>query len=235
MHYRSSRNIFILTITVLATLAWIVPSSASANGKWHLRAFGVWVDPELDFRTTNDDGDDIRAGTDSTFGLGISGEYRFSQRFGVELGIFRVNPNVNLHYQFNLLPLSFETSDDLAMTPIGLGLNIHLLPPDKRVDLYVAPLFAYVRYSDLSFEVSETLEVAGMPILIEDTLEVSVDNDVAYGAALGIDVPISFSPWAISGTVRYLWTDLDVTEPEGDRETMGYNTLVATLGIRYSF
>lgn len=234
MHYRSIQNSFFLTIVVLAALTLIVPSSASANGKWYLRAFGVWVDPDLDF-TTASDGDEIRADTDSTFGLGISGEYRFSHRIGAELGVFRANPDINLHYQLNVIPASFTITDDLTMTPWTLGLNIHVLPPDKRADLYVAPLFAYVQYSDLTFVISETFEVGGIPIPFEETLDVSVSSEVTYGAALGLDVPISFSPWAISGAVKYLWSDLEVTEPGGDRESMGYNSLIATLGFRYSF
>lgn len=235
MHYKSSRNSLVLAITAVALLTWIVPSAATANGKWYLRGFGVWVDPDVDFMTTNDEGDEIRADSDSAFGLGISGEYRFSHRFGAELGIFRANPDINLHYQFNVIPASFTTTDELAMTPMTLGLNIHLLPPDKRADLYMAPLFAYVQYGDLTFEIAETFEVDGIPVPFEETVEVSVSSDVAYGAALGLDVPISFSPWAISGAVKYLWTDLHLTESGGGRESLGYDTLITTLGFRYSF
>lgn len=235
MHYKSTRNGLSRVIIALVVLAGIAPSAAEADGKWYLRAFGVWVDPDLDFMTVNDEGDEIRADTNSTFGLGVSGEYRFSHRLGAELGVLRASPDIDLHYQFTLIPSSFTVTDDLTMTPWTLGLNIHLLPPDKRADLYVAPLFAYVQYSDLKFEVSETIEVGGVLVPLEETLDVSVDSDVAYGAALGLDVPISFSPWAISGSLEYLWTDLDISEPGGGRETMSYNMLVATLGFRYAF
>jgi len=119
------------------------------------------------------------------------------------------------------------------MTPITLGLDIHLLPKN-RLDLYLSPFLGYVRNSDLEFIVNETFEVAGQIIRMQDRARIEVASDVAYGATLGLDIPFSSRPWALATSLRYLATELDATDPEGENIHPDFDSWILTVGLRYS-
>ena len=234
MHRNHSFRWFWLLL-LIAALTVLIPRSGDAKSLWHLRAFGVWLEPDLDYQgPTGDDEVDILATAAGSFGLGISAEYQFTERLGVELGILRATPKITLDYAFRDLGLQLQTSDNLAMTPISLGLDIHLLP-EKRLDVYLAPVLAYVWNSDLDFVVDQTFEIEGQPIRIRDEARVNVSNDVAYGATLGVDIPFSARPWAVATSLRYLATELEATDPEGEGIRPDFNTSIVTVGLRYSF
>ena len=52
---------------------------------------------------------------------------------------------------------------------------------------------------------------------------------------MGLDIPFSSKPWAVATSLRYLATSLDITDPDGDRETLDFDSWIITLGLRYSF
>ena len=166
--------------------------------------------------------------------FGVSGEYQFTDRLGVDLGAFRASPDVNLLNRIKELDLDARATDGQAMAPVMLGLNVHLMPED-RLDVYVAPFIAYIFYGDLEFYINETIEIDGQPITLQDSVRVDVADDWGYGATLGIDVPFSSRPWAFAANARYLVTNLDITDPEGDREDLGFDSWVISLGVRYTF
>lgn len=231
------RNRFSVVLGIFAiALVWILlaPATGEAKSLWHLRGFGLWIEPDLAIDIPADEETDISAEADGAFGLGLSAEYQFSDRVGLELGIFRASPEVILEYHLRLFDLSFSVSDDLAMTPVYLGLPVHLLP-ESRIDVYLSPFLAYVRYSDLEFTIHQTFEFAGQQITLRDSARVSVASDVAYGAMLGVDFPFSSRPWAIATSLRYLATELDATDPEGEGIRPDFDSWILTAGIRYSF
>ena len=147
---------YLLGALLVIVLAIALSSPAAARGPVHMRAFALWIQPNLDFNMTGEE-QDLTADADGALGLGISGEYQFSDRLGLELGIFRASPDVNLVNTIKELDLTARASDGQAMTPATLGLNIHLLPED-RLDLYISPFLAYVYYGDLDFFISETID-----------------------------------------------------------------------------
>lgn len=226
-------SVVLLAGLVVIVFAIGLSSPATAREPAHLRAFALWIQPDLDFNRPGEE-QDLTADADGALGLGISGEYQFSDRLGLELGIFRASPDINLVNYLKELDLAAHTSDGQAMTPVSLGLNIHLLPED-RLDLYLAPFVAYVYYGDLEFHISETVEIDGQTITLQDSIRVDVANDLAYGATVGLDIPFSSKPWAIATSLRYLATSLDITDPDGDRETLDFDSWIISLGLRYSF
>jgi hypothetical protein len=229
---RTARRLLFVFIAVALTLA--VPSMTEAKSLWHLRVFGVWIEPDLDYKVPADDDTDLLATADGGFGLGISAEYQFSDRLGLELGILRASPDIVLDYYLREFDASFSVSDSLAMTPITLGLDIHLLP-ESRLDLYLSPFLGYVRNSDLEFTINQSFEVGGQIITIEDAARVQVASDVAYGATLGVDIPFSSRPWAVATSLRYLATELNATDPDGESITPDFNSWILTVGLRYTF
>jgi len=205
-----------------------------AKSLWHLRAFGVWIEPDLDYQVPADDDTELLATADGAFGLGISAEYQFSDRLGLELGILRASPDIVLDYYLREFDVSFSVSDGLAMTPLTLGLNIHLLP-ESRLDLYLSPFLGYIRNGDLEFTIDQSFEVDGQSITIRDTARVQVASDIGYGATLGVDIPFSSRPWAFATSLRYLATKLDATDPEGEGINPDFDSWILTAGLRYSF
>ena len=231
---RPSRNpVLLLCLTFLAVGSMAMPAVAG-DGQWHLRAQAVWVQPDLDWRMSPAPGDVVSVDADDAWGLGVSGEYQVSGLLGVDLGIMRAVPDVNILVDDTLLGASLNATDGLTMTPLSIGLNFHLTP-GQRFDLYLGPFLAYVLYSDLEWRVNETIDVGGVPIVIDETLRMSVANDLAYGAVAGIDIPVGSRGWYLSGTLKYMATELDITDPDGDSENLSLDPIIVAIGVRYSF
>lgn len=224
---------YLLGALLAIVLAIAQSSPAAARGPVHLRAFTLWIQPNLDFNRSGEE-QDLTADADGAFGLGVSAEYQFSDRVGLELGIFRASPDVNIVNTIKEIDLDARASDGQTMTPVSLGLNFHLLPKD-RLDLYIAPFMAYVYYGDLEFSFDENIEIDGEEITLRDSIRVDVANDFTYGATLGVDIPFSVRPWAIATSLRYLVTGLDLTDPDGDREQFDFDSWIVSLGLRYTF
>ncbi len=228
-----SHRVLLIGLACLAAALLAMPATAG-DGQWHLRVQAVWVQPDLDWRMSPAPGDVVSVDADDAWGLGVSGEYQVSDLLGVELGIMRAVPDVNILLEDTLLGVSLKATDDLTMTPLSIGLNFHLTP-GQRFDLYLGPFLAYVLYSDLEWRVNETIDVGGVPIVIDETLRMSVANDLAYGAVAGVDIPVGSRGWYLSGTLKYMATELDITDPDGDSENLSLDPIIVAIGVRYSF
>jgi outer membrane protein W len=223
----------LLLVTLIALTTSLPVSAAVRREPIHLRVFALWVDPSLDFyRQTGDEV--LTADADAAWGLGLSGEYQFTDRVGIELAAFRATPDLNLHNTVSELDLTVHTSDGLAMTPISLGVAVHLLPK-SRFDMYITPFIAHISYSDLDFYLNETVVIDGQEVVLQDSIRVTVADDIAYGGVVGLDIPFSARPWAVTLSLRSMSTDLDITDPEGAREKLDFDTAAVTVGLRYTF
>jgi outer membrane protein W len=230
---RHRQPILLLVLACLAVGSRAMPAVAG-DGQWHLRAQAVWTHPDLTWQSSPEPGDLVTVDADDAFGLAVSGEYQVSELLGVDLGIMRTTPDVRVRSEDSELGLSVSATDGLTMTPLSIGLNFHLTP-SKSFDLYLGPFLAYVLYSDLQWTANATIDVGSVPIVVEDSLRMSVANDLAYGAVAGADIPIGSRRWFLSGTLRYMATELDATNPEGAGENLSLDPLIVTLGVRYSF
>lgn len=231
---RRHRNLVLLLVTTCLALGSTTLPAAAGDGQWHLRVHAAWVRPDLSWQMSPEPGTVVRVDADDAWGLGISGEYQVSELLGIDLGIMRAVPDVDLHVEDSSLGASISASDGLTMTPLSLGLNFHLTPK-QRFDLYIAPYLAYVLYSDVEWRVKETLIIDGVPVELEDAIRFAVSNDLAYGAVLGADIPIGPKRWYFSGSLRYMVTELDGTDDEGDREILDLDPFIVSVGVRYSF
>jgi opacity protein-like surface antigen len=209
---------------VLVTAALLAASSAAAAAEpgWVLRVSGAWADPDFSFRQVDEE-QEVRLDVDSEIGFAVDVEYRFSNRLGIDVGVTWVELDTTLTVGIpDVISLSFD--DDLSFTPITAALNIYLTP-SSAVDLYIAPMIAWVQYGDLEYE----LEGVGR-------LGVAIDDDLAWGAAVGLDVPIGERGWMVSAAASYIDTDLDGTEQdEGGRESFDFNTIGVKVGVGYRF
>ena len=67
-----------------------------------------------------------------------------------------------------------------------------------------------------------------------DYLDLDVSNDLGYSAKAGLGISLGKnSKWAAFGGLRYIWTDLEVTQENA--ATFDFNTFSFTVGIAVSF
>ena len=218
------------TLVMLAATIFLCSPAApidAAESGWKLRVFIAGIDPDLSETVVNDDGDDIRVTGDSALGMGVSLEYQFSNRLGVDLGIMSGAPNVKLSADIpEFGQVSFK--DSMSTTIVNLDLLVHLTPSSPTLDFYVGAGAAKASYGDLNYNVLDV-----------DNLELRVDDDLTWSARAGIDISFgSDSKWAAFGGLRYMPSQIKVWEPDdgpNDSETFDYNIFNFNVGLALRF
>ncbi len=112
----------------------------------------------------------------------------------------------------------------MSTRAITLDLDFHLTPNSPVTSTSIsAPELPAWAYGDLRYA-----EPDG------DTLDLDVSNDLGYSAKAGLDIALGKnSNWAAVGGLRYIWTDLEVTQENA--ATFDFNTFSFSVGIAYSF
>ena len=229
---KSSTPSILGLVAALVLLAGFA-SPATAAGEWHLRGVGAWVEPDVDWTQTSA-GETVRVTSDGAFGFGFDAEYQISPRWGIDFGALTAAPDINVELDSTVPVFSVGTSDNPAFRPLTAGVNVHLTPKAK-VDFYVGAFFAYVLYDDLNLRLRAEIPVDGSVMVVEDQVHINIDNDFTWGGLIGLDVPLGQGNWGFAGTLRYIDTDVDTTDEDGDRTTIGYDPLIVTFGFVYSF
>lgn len=209
---------FTLFIVTLAAVAITGPARAAEDDThWRVALEFAWVDPSGDFATTNVNGNTVRATYDTGYGAGVRGEYRFAPQYGVELsGLGAGSVELSAGTTGSYVRVS-------AVAPLMVGFNFHLTP-DRAVDFYVGPMLGLVRYSDVEYH-------AGFGAV---STTVSVEDDFAWGAIAGLEIPIGSRGWQVQGNLRYIETDIrDSGGPISiDSE---FDPLILSIGFGYRF
>ena len=210
-------------------LAWTGVAMADVEGTWMVRVGVAWVDTDLDFRQA-DEGMEVGLVGDAGLGFSIVGERRVSDRLGFEVGA-RWNEH-DLELQLGGVAFCGSTfclvtaSDSVRPITLSFGLDVHLTP-GRRADLYVGPVLAYVLNTDPTFQV------------LDETLRVSMDDNLAWGAVVGLDVPFGDRGWHFCGSVRYLESEADAIarddEGEAGTASLDFNPLAVAVGFGYRF
>ena len=195
--------------------------TSTPEAYWVLRFDLSWVDPSGSPVSFAGDGHTVWTYFDTDFGAGMRAEYRFSERLGVEVGVLGAgNVDVTSGYFDHSIGSNVEVS---GFTPLTLGLNVHLTP-DRAVDLYAGPLLALVMYSSVDDWSSHYV----------GRTNVSVDNDVGWGAILGLDVPLGSRGWMAQANLRYI--DTDMKNSGGDISLNSeFDPVIYSVGFGYRF
>ena len=213
-----SAALFLITVLTLATGA-----SAGTDLGWQIRFYAAAID------MNDGSGGAGRAGgagfdLDVGAGLGFNAEYRFTPRFGLDLGILGgagVDVETGTTWAGNQ---GWITNDTVTFTPLTAGLDIHLTPA-ARVDLYARPMVALVQYGGLVVRSGS----AG----IETDWDFA--EDLAVGAALGLGVPFGGNHWSFQTSLSYLKSDIDGSSSNGLKITSGYDSTIFGFGLGYRF
>ena len=196
-------------------------AAGAADGPMQLRVFALSMDPTGDTVFVPDTGERTRFDADAGYGGGVELEYRASERFGVDFGVLTADPMIDA--------LIDETggitaSAQLRVTPVYVGLNVHLTPT-SRADLYAGPLLAYVAYS--------SFDLVTDPWFLKE--EFVTENDWGVGIAVGLDVRLGDRGWLLNAAFRYLDTTLEASPPDGSIGTTDVDPMIFSVGVGYRF
>lgn len=220
----------IVTLSALVLAVTIAGATSAAAGQegWEVRVQGVYVNPSVSHRAYTSTGAPIDISSDSDTGFAIGFGHRISDHIGWEIGAFQASPTMKLTTDFGLGGQTWTFSRDLRTRAVTAALDFHLTP-NRTVDLYLSPMIASISYGSLDYTI-------GIPDDTTQTLNVDIGRDFGWGLGLGMDVPIGRGAWRATGSIRYLDSELDVTEVDGDfRDTINFDLTVVSLGITYRF
>jgi len=197
------------------------------TGRWVLRFFGAWLDPdsnEVRGETTLSDGSPFRGhgNLDNGRGIGASAEYKFNDRFGLEgRGLFG---RFDSGFTIDIGEDWARDDDTIPYWELDFGPNFHLTP-NSRVDLYVGPFVGWGnlddgKYSALGRSVTQTY-----------------DSGVLWGGQVGLDWPFTVDGnWGLHFGGRYTDFSVDVVNPiDGSKGSVDINPLELELGLSYTF
>ena len=223
MRHSNPGHAFWMAAVALASALAILPVTASADEKpWQIGLAVASMNPGGSSVVVPETGEEFSYDSGSGVGFALDLEYRVSRHFSVDFGVISASPSINA--TIGVQPLSVSASGDLRITPVFAAFEIHLIS-DSRVDLFIGPMLAYVRYN--SFEL-----VAG-PELRE---EFNGGSDFGFGGVLGLDVGLGGGGWSLNAALRYLNTTLETSPNDGgDVGTTDIDPTIFSVGIGYRF
>ncbi|MCW8926740.1 MAG: outer membrane beta-barrel protein [Xanthomonadales bacterium] len=195
-------------------------TDAGGDTGWCLRLDLAWVNPSGSIVSVDADHGghfDLNMGA----GAGLRGEYRTSDRLGVEIGLLSAG-------NIDLAAGSFARHGDHGFSVGGfsmfsVGLNLHLTD-GSPIDLYLGPQLALINYGSVDFRAGHNRSGA----------ELSADEDFAFGAIVGVDVPLGESGWMIHSSVRYVGTDYSYSVDGSDYDS-SFDPTIFSIGFGYRF
>jgi hypothetical protein len=208
-----------MTIVAPAALALVVGAAAplaAQDSGWRLR-----LGPLAAASTSGGD-QEIVAGA----GLGL--EYRTGPRLGIEIGAMTAEPRETMDLAF-FDEAKVHLESRVRVTPVTARLDLHLTP-EARADVYVAPVVAYVHTSP----VTVTASGAAGGESFRESLRFDTKDQFAWGAALGVDLPLGQGRSFLSLSATYLRVPLKLraAEEEGPRGDIDPLFVSLAYGLR---
>jgi len=177
-------------------------SAAAADDPWRL-TFGAVA------------AESLHGGVDGpSYGAGAGLEYRISPRVGFEIAAITAEDEDEIGFSF-FDELSLRIESRVRMTPVMAKLDLHLTP-DSRVDFHLAPVAAYVKMSDLRL----TFRASAGDDDVTEVEHIDVEDKLAWGASIGMDVPIGSGRSFFNLGATYLRLPLSVRDGD-DFSTAG--------------
>ena len=221
---KALRNHIPMTLLVVLTIAAISSFTRSANAeetsRWQVKTGIVLVDASEPFSVDKPGGGQVSAGGNAELGVTFAIEYQWTELVGIEFGLtYAKSPDVDDPVNGN----NDEIGEGPGFLPLTTGLSFHLAS-SENFDLYVGPRIAYVMFGDFD------LDIDGQNTRFE------VDDEFAWGAAMGLNYRFGDSPWSLLAEATYL--DLDMTIAEqgaANATTSSFDPLMVNLGVSYGF
>lgn len=213
-------------VSITLCVAAAAPAAAGDAG-WRLTVFAAGHDSNLDVMVPAENPEEVRVTSDTDLGFGASLEYQFSGLLGIELGIMQASPAIELSADVPGYG-HMSLKDTLSARAITLDLDVHLTPDNPYFDVMLGAGIASMGYGNLHYVDPEG-----------DPLDLVVSNDLGVSARAGVGIALGReSQWSAIGSLRYIWTDLEVRQaenPTNDTATFDFDTFSFSVGIGYRF
>jgi outer membrane protein W len=202
-HGIASRGLGALAVGVAAALL-AAPSSAQEDG-YDFKLFGgaAYVAPLSDSSLTGV-ADTVEAS--SEYGWEIGGEWKPSDRFGLELAYLDAQHDVEA---------DGTVIGDIDLRPLTFTANFHLVNRDA-VNWYVGPTLAYIDWSEVRLGGGGSLDV---------------DSETTYGISTGVDIGFG-DTFALQLGLR--WLDASVESPVLPSD-VSVDPLFTRVGVAFRF
>lgn len=214
------------SITAAIVVAFLVcalcPITAdAADGPWQLRITALSMNPTGSSVFVAGSGERIDYSADNGYGFGIDLEYRASRRLGIDFGVLTATPVIDvLIDEVGVISASAKP----RITPVYVGLNVHLTP-DGPLDLYIGPLLAYVVYSSFDLVVDPWFLTEGFV----------TRNDLGIGLNVGLDIRLGEGGWLLTAAFKYLDTTLEASPPDESTGRTDIDPMILSVGFGYRF
>jgi len=198
----------VVAVGIMMALATFHPVAAQDNN-YKLFAAASYVAPlsQTDV-TLGSVTDSVSAANAVGWEAGI--EFRFGKWIGLEFSYLKATEDVDF---------GGTTIAKVDLTPYNLALNFHLIH-GKYFDFYVAPVAAYVDWGNIKFT---------------DGTSEAADSEIAYGAAIGLDIGFG-KTFAIIGGVRWLSLDITPSDPStSGSDSVAVDPLFTRVGVAFRF
>lgn len=199
--------VLLLMLGSVLAVAQDVPKNAIRGGiSYHM--------PDAEETVELSEFEDLELEADDATGFFLAYEVRFSKMLGVELFATRSESEWTGSYTYENLkapPPSFVEKEDIDFTAVTLGLNVHVFGRGA-IDFYVAPLVGYAFFGE------------------------EIDDDIVYGAGVGLDVGFGKRGLAFTASVRYLKSKAEAeSDFEGGNLEIDFDPLIISAGLAYRF
>jgi len=142
----------------------------------------------------------------SEYGWEIGGEWKASDRFGVELAYFDAKHDVEANG---------TAIGDISLRPWNLTLNWHVVNGDN-FNWYVGPTLSYIDWSEIELNSGASL---------------AVDSETTYGVSTGVDIGLG-DTFAIQLGLRWLDASVDAPALPDD---VSVDPLFMRVGVAFRF
>jgi outer membrane protein W len=188
--------------------------------------FGIqWISPTGDASAT-DGSVTIDLEADAATGPFFEYEYMVGDKAGFFANLSTQNHDIDADASDPSTPVTLSaTIGDVDVTPLELGLNFYVVQNDS-VQLFLGPKIAYVFYGDVELD-SQFVDPG-------DPSDVSTDDELGYGANLGLDVPFGEGGWGFFVGLQYLVLSLE-TDEGGDSVDLDIDPFVLRAGVGKRF
>jgi outer membrane protein len=212
----------VAAIVVAFVFCALCPTAAGAgDSPWRLRLFAVSMNPTGDEVVVGGSGERISFDAGGGYGGGIEIEYRASRRLGIDFGALTASPVIDvLIDEVGVISASAKP----RITPVYVGLNVHLTP-DSSADLYIGPMLAYVVYS--------SFDLVTDPWFMREWFV--TENDFGIGINVGLDVRLGDGGWLLTAAFKYLATTLEASPPDEGVGRSDIDPMIFSIGVGYRF
>lgn len=191
-------------LTSFATFAQDVPTHTIRGGiAYHM--------PDAEETVEIDELGSLDIEADDATGFFLAYEARFSKLLGLEIFATRAEPEFESildEIEGPIEAISQTGKTDVEFNAVTAGLNVHVFGRGA-VDLYVAPLFGYAFFGD------------------------TFEDDIVYGAGVGLDVGFGKRGLAFTASVRYLKSKAEAEDEENVE--LDLDPLIISAGLAYRF